>query len=267
LRGTFYEGDFETVYNETAWGGIAALRWPYSRFSRVEGQFRLEHSERFDLVGGDREEPLRVGWLASNYVSFVRDNSLWLPTGPIDGERRNLTLGITNDLTNGRFDSWQATLDERRYFRLGSQSALAFRFFGYLSAGARPRRVALGGSWGLRGYPRLGNVGGTRALMLNTEVRFPLSNFLSIGFPIGEFRFPGIAAAIFNDIGGGWTDETTTRGLLGSAGFGLRMAVLYPLVLRFDFGWRYYTGDISQYSLPYLAQDRSFVEFFFGFNY
>jgi len=267
LRGTFYEGDFETVYNETSWGGIFALRWPYSRFSRVEGQFRLERSDRLDIVGGDREEPRRIGWLASNYLSFVRDNALWLPTGPIDGERRNLTLGLTNDLTNGRFDSWQATLDERRYFRLGSQSAFAVRFFGYFSAGARPRRVALGGSWGLRGYPRLGNVGGTRAVMLNTEVRFPLSNFISIGFPIGEFRFPGVAAAIFNDIGGGWTKDTPARGLLGSAGFGLRMAILYPLVLRLDFGWRYNTGDVLNYALPYLKSDHSFVEFFFGFNY
>jgi hypothetical protein len=267
LRGTFYEGDFETVYNETAWGGILGVRWPYSRFARVEAQFRLEHSDRFDIVGGNREEPQRVGWLASNYLSFVRDNSRWVPTGPIEGERRNLTLGLTNDVTNGRFDSWQITLDERRYLRLGLQSALAFRFLGYLSAGARPRRLALGGSWGLRGYPMLGNVGGTRALLLNSELRFPLSNFIAIGFPIGVFRFPGVEGAVFNDIGGGWTEDTSARGLLGAAGFGLRMAILYPVVLRLDFGWRYNMGSAAGYSLPYLQQDRSFVEFFFGFNY
>jgi hypothetical protein len=267
LRGTFYEGDFETVYNETSWGGIFGVRWPWSRYSRVEAQFRLERSDRFDIVGGNREEPRRIGWLASNYVSFVRDNSRWVPTGPIEGERRNLTLGLTNDLTNGRFDSWQITLDERRYLRLGLQSALAFRFLGYLSEGARPRRLALGGSWGLRGYPMLGNVGGTRALLLNSELRFPLSNFIAIGFPIGVFQFPGVEAAIFNDIGGGWSDDTPARGLLGSAGFGLRMAILYPLVLRLDFGWRYETGDAAGYSLPHLQADRSFVEFFFGFNY
>jgi hypothetical protein len=267
LRGTFYEGDFETIYNETSFGGMVGVRWPFSRFSRVEAQLRLERSDRFDLVGGDREEPHRVGWLASNYLSFVRDNSLWLPTGPIDGERRNLTLGLTNDLSNGRFDSWLLALDERRYFRIGAQSALAFRFFGYLSEGARPRRVAIGGSWGLRGYPRLGNVGGNRAAMLNTELRFPLATFIGIGFPIGVFRFPGVQAALFNDIGGAWTEQTTRRGLLGSAGLGLRMAVLYPLVLRLDFGWRYYTGNLDDYSLGYVRQDRSFVEFFFGYNY
>jgi hypothetical protein len=45
------------------------------------------------------------------------------------------------------------------------------------------------------------------------------------------------------------------------------MAVLYPLVLRLDVGWRYNTGDIARYSLPSLNQNRSFVEFFFGYNY
>jgi hypothetical protein len=45
------------------------------------------------------------------------------------------------------------------------------------------------------------------------------------------------------------------------------MAILYPLVLRLDFGWRYYTGDATGYSLLNLSEDRSFVEFFFGFNY
>ena len=267
LRGTFYEGDFETVYDETSWGGFVGLLWPYSRFSRVEAQFRFEHSDRFDLLGGDREEPRRIGWLASNYLSFVRDNSLWLPTGPIDGERQKVTLGLTNDLSNGRFDSWQATLDERRYLRIADQSAVAVRFFGYYSRGARPRRVALGGSWGLRGYPPLSDVGGTRAVMLNVELRFPIANYIDLGLPIGSLRFPGVQGAIFNDIGGGWTAETTGRPLLGSAGFGLRMALFYPLVLRWDFGWRYSTGDVGQYSLPELSQNRGFVDFFFGFDY
>ncbi len=267
LRGVFYEGDFETIYEETSFGGFAVARWPFSRFSRVEGQLRLERSDRFDLVGGDREEPRRVGWLASNYVSLVRDNSLWLATGPIDGERRNLTVGVTNDLSNGRFDSWLVNADQRRYFRLGQRSSVAVRLYGYLSEGRRPRRISIGGSWGLRGYPRYGGVSGTRAFLVNTELRFPLSTFVAIGFPFGEVRFPGVQGALFNDLGGAWTDGTTARGVLGSAGFGLRMAVLFPLVLRLDVGWRYAFGNTQLYSIPDLSRDRSFVDFFFGFNY
>lgn len=268
LRGLFYEGDFQTIYDETSYGGFLDLRWPFSRYSRVEGQFRLEHSNRFDLVGGNPTDPRRVGWLASNYLSLVKDNSLWLESGPIDGERRNVTAGVTNDLSNGRFDSWLVTLDERRYFRLASRTAYAVRAFGYYGAGARPRRINIGGPWGLRGYPRWGNVAGTRAFLINQEVRFPISNFLSIGFPFGEIRFPGVQGAIFADVGGAWDPPPSpNRGVLGSAGFSLRMPVFPPFVLRLDIGDRFEFGPTSGYSLSDPANGRGFVSFFFGYNY
>jgi len=267
LRGVFFEGDFETIYRETSFGAFGEVRWPFSRFSRVEAQVRLERSDRFDLIGGDRQEPRRVGWLASNYLALVRDNSLWLNTGPIDGERRNLTLGVTNDLSNGRFDSWLAAADERRYFRMGQQTSYAVRLYGYYSAGRRPRRTSIGGSWGLRGYPRFDGVTGTRAVLLNQEVRFPLSDFIAIGFPIGTVRFPGVQGALFGDLGGAWAEGDNERGFLGSAGVGLRTAVAFPLVLRFDFGWRFSVGDYNGYHLPPLEGHRGFFDFFFGFNY
>jgi len=267
LRGLFYEGDYNTIYDETAYGSYFQLRWPFSRFSRVEAQIGLEHSNRFDLTGTDVNEPRRIGWLAQNYVAFVHDNTLWLSTGPIDGERRNVTLGLTNDLTNGRFDSWIASLDERRYFRIGQRSAYAVRILGYFSAGSHPAHIGIGGTWGLRGYPRYGGVSGTRAVLINQEIRFPISNYLSIGFPFGVMRFPGVQGAVFGDLGGAWTAASHNRGILGSAGFGLRMPVFFPLVLRLDFGWRFEFGSIDGYGLQTTGQGRHFVDFFFGFNY
>lgn len=268
LRGLFREADFETIFEETSWGVFGEARWPFSRFSRVEAQLRLERSDRLDLIGGDRDEPRRVGVLATNLISFVQDNSLWLPSGPIDGERRNLTLGLTNDLSNGRFDSWLATLDQRRYFRIGQRSAFAVRAFGYVSEGQRPRRINIGGPGALRGYPRFGDVSGTRAFLVSQEIRFPLSSFIAIGLPIGVVRFPGVQGALFTDLGGAWADgETAGRGVLGSAGLGLRMPVFFPLVLRLDFGWRFGLGRTDGYLIPDPARNRRFVDFFFGFNY
>jgi hypothetical protein len=267
FRGVFFEGDFDAIYRETSFGAFGEVRWPFSRFSRVEGQLRIERSDRFDLTGGDRTEPRRVGWLASNYIALVRDNSLWLNTGPIDGERRNLTLGVTNDLSNGRFDSWLAAVDERRYLRLGQQSGYAVRAYGYYSAGRRPRRTSIGGSWGLRGYPRFDGVTGTRAVLVNQEIRFPLSSFIAIGFPIGTLQFPGVQGALFTDLGGAWAEGDRRRGLLGSVGAGLRTALAYALVLRFDFGWRFVVGEYNGYALPPLDGNRGFFDFFFGFNY
>ncbi len=267
LRGLFLEGDLSTVYEETAWGGFGVVRWPFSRYERIEGQLRFERSDRFDRLSNDVGEERRVGWLASNFLSYVSDNSLWVPTGPIDGHRINLTAGVTNDLTNGRFDAWTLSIDHRRYLRLGVRSAFALRTFGYVTGGAHPRRISIGGTWGLRGYPRIGRITGTRAFLINNEVRFPLTDFLAIRFPIGELRLPGMEGALFADLGGAWTDASTDRGALGSAGLGVRMPIGFPLVLRLDVGWRFALGETRGYGLASNAIGGRFVDFFFGFNY
>jgi len=273
LRGTFYESDFSTVYDETSAGAFAQLRYPLSRFRRIEAVYNVEHSDRFDLTrpdllsGGDATEFHRVGWLASSYLGYVEDNTLWLPTGPIDGERMNLTGGLVNDVSHGRFDSWIVAADYRRYVRTSLRTAFALRLLAYHSGGERPRPVNIGGSWALRGYPRYGYVAGTRAWLFNSEWRFPITEFLSIGFPFGEARFPGVQGAVFCDLGKAWTATSTDRGTLGSTGLGLRMPIGPPLVLRLDLGYRFHSGSLAGYSLPAGSQGTRFVDFFFGFNY
>jgi WD40 repeat protein len=264
LRGLFYEGDFANVFEETAAGAFAQVRYPLSRFRRLEAEYRVEHSNRLDL---EDTSARRVGWLASNFFSYVEDNTLWLTTGPIDGRRMNLTAGLVNDVSHGRFDTWLAALDYRRYFRTSLRSAVAVRLIGYYAGGERPRRINIGGSWGLRGYPLFGYVAGTRAWLLNTEWRFPIMEFLSVGFPFGVARFPGVQGAVFLDLGRAWTPTTEHRGALGSAGLGLRMPIGAPLVLRLDTGWRFNSGPLDAYTLPSRSRGTRFVDFFFGFNY
>ncbi len=272
LRGLFYEGDFSTLYDETSGGVFGEIRYPLSRFTRIEAEYRVEHSNRFDvtrpdLIENGPTEFHRVGWLASNYLSYVRDNTLWLPTGPIDGGRMNLTGGLVNDISHGRFDTWVVAADYRRYFRTSLRSAFAVRLLGYYAGGERPRRVNIGGSWGLRGYPRYGYVAGTRAWLFNSEWRFPITDFLSIGFPFGVARFPGVQGALFCDLGNAATATSLSRGTLGSTGLGLRMPLGPPLVLRLDLGYRFHSGNIDGYALPSGSRGSRFVDFFFGFNY
>jgi len=266
-RGLFYEGDFNTLFDETSYGVFGQVRYPFTRFRRIVGEYRLERSDRFDLFSEDVDEPRRLGWLASNYLSYVKDNTLWLATGPIDGERYNLTVGLVNDLSHGRFDSWVLSADIRKYLRTSLHSALALRAQGYVSGGERPRRINIGGSWGLRGYPRYGYVAGTRAWLLNAEYRFPITDFLTIGFPFGAARFPGVQGALFLDYGRAWSESTTRRGVLGSSGLGLRMPIGPPLVLRLDMGYRLLSKDLDFYGLPESTRHSRFVDFFFGFNY
>ena len=269
LRGRFYEGGYANLYDETSVGGFGQIRYPLSRFQRIEGEYRLEYSDRFDIYSETpTSEMHRVAWLASNYLSFVKDNTLWVATGPIDGERVHLTGGLVNDLTHGRFDAYVVNADVRKYLRTSSRSAIAVRALGYHAGGERPRSISIGGSWGLRGYPPWGYISGTNAWLFSAEWRFPITNFLSVGFPFGEIRFPGVQAAVFSDYGRAWSSNSTRRGALGSSGLGLRMPIAAPLVLRLDFGWRWSKGNTLAYGLPAATNRNSrFIDFFFGFNY
>ena len=273
LRGQFFEGDLSTVYDETSTGVLGQLRYPFDRFRRLELEYRLEHSDRFDfgsvdvLNGGDPTALHRVGWLTSNYLSYVKDNTLWLDTGPIDGERYAFTAGVVDDISHGRFDSWVAFGDYRRYLRTSLRSGFAFRAMGYYGGGERPRRTNIGGSWGVRGYPYYGYIAGTRAWMVNLEWRFPITDYLDLGFPFGPLRFPGVQGAFFVDEGRAWTPLTAARGPLGSSGLGFRMPLGPAFVLRLDMGYRFSSGNVAEYSLPLNFQGRRFVDFFFGFNY
>ena len=266
-RGLFYEGDFNTLFEERSYGAFAQVRYPLNRFRRIVGEYRIERSDRLDLTTADVEEPRRIGWLASNYLTYVKDNTLWLPTGPIDGERYNFTGGLVNDLSHGRFDSWLVSVDWRKYLRTSLHSAVALRAQGYTSGGERPRPISIGGSWGLRGFPQYGYVAGTRAWLVNAEYRFPILDFLTIGFPFGAARFPGVQGALFVDYGRAWSRTTSDRSVLGSSGLGLRMPIGPPLVLRLDLGYRLGRIDVAGYGLPLSSGNRRFVDFFFGFNY
>ena len=265
-RSRNYEGDLVVAYQELAYGALGLLRYPLSRFSRVEGTAVLEHSDRVDFTL-TVDEPRRVGWIASNYLSFVHDNSLWVPSGPIDGGRLSLTGGISSDFTNSRFDSYLLSGDWRRYLRLGTRSAYAIRAFGFYSGGDRPRRVNIGGTLGLRGYPEFGYIVGTRAYMLNQELRFPVLTHLTLGTPLGDIDFPEIQAGFFGDIGKAVLHQDSERALLGSWGISFRLALGPFAVLRLDLGRRFSDGNFRGYSLDRSQRDPGFVHFFFGYNY
>lgn len=269
IRGTFYENSLDRIYRETATGGFGLLRYPLTRFTRVEARTTLEYSDRTDYGFGSGTGavfPSRHGVVTSNFLSWIHDNSLWVATGPIDGARERITGGIVTDLASARFDSWVVSTDLRRYLRTGLKTSIALRAFGYLAGGERPQRITLGGSYGLRGYPRYNYVTGTRAWMLNAEWRFPLTDYLSFGFPFGEWRFPGVQGALFADLGGTTTPrEPLGGGAIGSYGLSFRMSVGFPLVLRLDLGWRY--GARDRYVLPLDYRRNHFVSFWFGFNY
>ncbi|HEV8125795.1 MAG TPA: hypothetical protein VGP80_16225 [Gemmatimonadales bacterium] len=268
-----YSGPFIISYREKTVGGIGVLRYPIDRFRRIQAEGVFEHSDRtdFDFPDGapvpSADGLRRVGWIGSSYLSYIQDNSLWIPSGPIDGTRFRISGGLSSDFSNARFDSYLLTADFRKYFRLGSRSAYAVRLDGWYSGGDRPRRVNIGGSLGLRGYPYYGSIVGSRAAIVNQEVRFPLLNYFTLGTPFGPITFPEIQAATFVDLGKAWFQDPGDRALLGSYGISFRLALAQFLVLRLDWGRRFSDNDFAGYSLSAEQKKPGFVAFFFGYNY
>ena len=113
----------------------------------------------------------------------------------------------------------------------------------------------LGGSWSLRGYDRRAFYG-RHVVLASNELRYPLINNLSIGFPFGKISFHAIRGALFFDAGNAWEDEFDQ--LYGSFGIGARISLGYVMVLRFDISR---TTDFETISR------KTDFDFFFGWSF
>jgi outer membrane protein assembly factor BamA len=181
--------------------------------------------------------------------------------------RVNFTAGTSTDFSNSRFDSYLLSGDYRLYLRIARRAGFATRLFGFYSGGDRPQRVNLGGTLGIRGYPLYGYILGSRAFMVNEELRFPILDFLTLGAPFGALRFPEIQGALFADIGKASFSSAEHRALLGSYGLSFRWPLTPLAVLRLDWGRRFTDNNYQGYGLSSRQTKRSFVAFFFGYNY
>lgn len=225
--------------------------YPFSKFDRIESSLYLYDSDRSE----DSFNPARRAVVAANYLSVVHDNSLWLSTGPIDGNRCNFTAGITTDLGRARLENVAFIADIRHYHRIGLRTAYAVRLQGKISEGTNQQRFVLGGSYSLRGFPRR-SLFGTRSLLWNNELRFPLLEGVVLGFPFGNVGLPGVQGAVLADVGNAWDRGFPTP--YGAFGIGFRSSLLGFLVLRLDLTR---TTDFETVSRD------THADFFFGYNY
>ncbi|UCE25666.1 MAG: PD40 domain-containing protein [Candidatus Zixiibacteriota bacterium] len=246
-----YFNDFDGYYFERQAGAISLFSYPVSKFHRIDFTTLARYSKRERVFGLVQREK----FLVTNYVSWVYDNSLWDFTGPIEGRRYNLSVGITSSVGDLRAFSRQASADLRHYFRLGRYSAFASRLFAFSSSGEEPQRIYFGGSWSFRGFDRR-EFYNRNVLFASHELRFPLIDNLLIGFPFGGLGFRGIRGALFFDVGSAWDDEFDQ--FLGSLGAGFRVSLGYVIVLRFDFTR---TTDFETIS------SSTDFDFFFGWNF
>jgi hypothetical protein len=245
--------DRDEFYYERVYGGYFALSYPLTQFQRIEASTSLSNSNKELDIAIESRRAL----LLSNALAFTHDNSLWGPTGPLDGSRFRLQLAYTTDIQYSNVSYYSVIADYRRYFRLGTRAAFASRLWLFYNGGKESRRFVMGGSWDLRGYG-LWSIRGEKLWLTSQELRFPFIDQLAIRLPFVGLTFSSIRGAAFLDAGGAWDD--TYRETLGSMGVGMRVNLGGVLVLRYDIGKRI-ENNFSR------LQSGLFYQFFFGWDF
>jgi hypothetical protein len=245
--------DPDLFFYERQFGSYFALSYPLSVFKRVEWTSSISQSTK-DLYYDFGE---RKALMLANSVSFVHDNSLWGPTGPLDGQRFLFSIAYTTDIQRGNVNYYTLMGDFRNYWRIGERTAYASRYQIFYNHGPEARRFFMGGSWDLRGYRRW-SLRGQKLWLTSHEIRFPFIDQLGLLFPFGGIGLGSFRGAIFFDAGSVW--DTDYRETLGSVGAGLRWSLFGVLVLRYDIGKRI-ENNFSQF------QSGLFQQFFFGWDF
>ena len=247
-----YDDDYYGFVAERNIGGLLMGLYPISRYRRIETALYIIHTNKATtLYDGSGPKATK----SSLTLSYIKDNTIWDQTGPIDGSRYNFTVAQDVDIMNIKPYSSSFNIDFRRYFRLGAASAFAARMMYFHSTGQDPQRYYLGGSWTMRGYP-LRFLFGRNLVLMNNELRFPLINNMLLDFPFGKIGFSAIRGALFFDVGNAWEDKL--NGMYGSLGAGIRVALGYVTVLRFDFSRRTDFKNVGNHF---------YFDFFFGWNF
>ena len=246
-----FSSRFGRFVREERLGGHVGLSYPFSQHDRIDTRLSLRHAE----IDRQFEGRKLSGWLANNYVSYTHDTSLWIPTGPLEGRRYSLGLAQTIDFKTSRRFNITLFGDYRHYFRLSPRSALAVRLMGRRSTGVVPEFFSLGGSWTLRGY-RWRSLWGSKMVLYNQELRFPLVDRFLLRFPFGAMEFSAFRGALFFDVGNAWNDDF---GQWHAAfGAGVRLALGGVFVFRVDAARR---TDFKS-----IDSDTRW-DFFFGWDY
>jgi len=240
-------------FYERVYGASFQLLYPFSSFERLEFGVSLANSDRklFDQLTG------RKALLLTNTLSFVHDNSLWGPTGPMDGSRFRMLLGFTSDIKFSNANFYSFIADYRKYFRTSLRTTFAARASIYINEGKEARRYIAGGSWDLRGWPRW-SIRGEKLWISSLEYRFPLIDQLYVKFPFFGLGFTSIRGAAFLDAGGAWDEKYIES--IGSVGAGIRLNLFNVITFRYDIGKKIERNFTE-------LQPKLFYQFFFGWDF
>lgn len=244
---------FEGIFDKSEYGGFFGIEYPLSVFSRIEVTSNFSHVYK---QFAEFNKNTRQSLLLSNYITYIKDNSLWVLTGPIDGHRYFFSLGHTSDLRYRNVGYYTVAFDYRYYYRLSFRSAYAVRVMNLYRSGKDIERMYMGGSWDLRGYRRF-SLWGKKLSLVSQELRFPLLDQFSLVFPKAAISLTQVRGALFFDAGNAW--ENKLDEVLGSFGGGIRFNIGF-VVIRFDM------GKLIENHFSKLSKGL-FTQFYFGWDF
>lgn len=256
------DNDIWYRYRERQTGAYFLLRYPFSRFLRVEFDNMLYQRARYlYLVGDSLGLPLDEdkSYVYTPGLRVVHDNALYGSTGPLLGWRLFYDLNTTLD--DGKIDYVTNYIDWRSYTLFSKRYSLALRGIAGISLGRYPQRFRLGGYYGIRALEE--NLSGSKKAVASAEFRFPFFDYISMAFPI-PLTIPNIRGSIFAELGTVFDDYKDFQPMDGSKlkdlklgyGFGPRLNLGY-VVLSLDITW---LTDLETHSKPtfYLSLSEEF---------
>jgi Tol biopolymer transport system component len=280
-----YFADQQNLYfgyiRDRNYGASLFLSRPFDRYRRLDFGITAMGISR-DLVALDElyyyyyyeYVPRDVANLSQKRIlmlnaGYTTDTAIFGMTGPMSEGRSNFYIYYSPKISDRYgLDFWTFRGDMRKYFMIRRNYAFALRLAGGISGGGYPQRFLLGGMSNWINYrisdfdisenyfyfstvetPLRGTLYyeliGTRFLLTNIEFRFPLIQYLIMGWPL-PFGFQNIRGVLFLDMGSAWDSDKAwkpfTSGnfipklndLKGGFGFGVRMNLGY-FILRYDF--------------------------------
>lgn len=227
-------------------GGVRHTRYGETVVSTVRA-FPSGRLLSQNMTSGSMRPSATVGEVSA---AFVGDTAVWGPTGPIVGGRYRFEIASSA----GELAVTRLLLDHRQYFMPVKPYTIATRILhtGYYGADSEDPRLLpafLGSRQFVRGYgwsslrcpiaaegdcSAFDDLLGTRVLVGNLEVRFPIMGVLSRDIRYGLIPAEGF---LFADSGLVWsrsplfTAANAGRHRVTSVGAGVRVAAFFPLEL------------------------------------
>jgi len=281
----FFYDDFYGLIRYRNFGTNFLVSYPFSKFSRLDLS-TVWYNVYLEYL--DAPVPTEKVSTVLPTLSYVHDTGLWGYTGPVDGTRYSIDFTASPKFNDTSVDFRTIKFDYRKYFMLNRDYQFAFRLSGGASYGKNSQRFFLGGidNWinrKFRGGKRFDTISdvffsefvtplrgsiyydreGDTYFLSNLEFRFPMIEYLGLGFP--KIRFFNIRGVMFYDIGTAffrgddWNDFSTFKGttrnqngdvvfddLISGFGTGARVFFLYFL-MRIDVAWNF---DLDRVSSP-----------------